>query len=108
MGPTFVKLGQVLSTRADLLPQPYLDALKRLQDDVEPVPVAEIRQVIEDDLGMPVTDIFDSFDDEPLAAESVATVHRARLGNGHEVRIKVTRPGLPPQRRRATGRALGG
>ena len=94
MGPTFVKLGQVLSTRADLLPQPYLDALKRLQDDVEPVPVAEIRQVIEDDLGMPVKDIFDSFDDEPLAAASVAQVHRARLGDGTEVVVKVQRPGI--------------
>lgn len=94
MGPTFVKLGQVLSTRADLLPQPYLDALKRLQDDVEPVPVAEIRQVIEDDLGMPVKDIFDSFDDEPLAAASVAQVHRARLGDGTDVVVKVQRPGI--------------
>src|SRR3546814_11686851 len=93
MGPTFVKLGQVLSTRADLLPQPYLDALKRLQDDVEPVPVAEIRQVIEDELGMPVKAIFDSFDDEPLPAASVAQVHRARIGYGTQVVVKVQRPG---------------
>jgi ubiquinone biosynthesis protein len=94
MGPTFVKLGQVLSTRADLLPQPYLDALARLQDDVEPVPVAEIREVIEEELGFPVDDIFDSFDHEPLAAASVAQVHRARLGDGTEVVVKVQRPGI--------------
>lgn len=94
MGPTFVKLGQVLSTRADLLPQPYLDALTRLQDQVEPIPVADVRAVIEEDLGMPVKDIFDAFDDEPLAAASVAQVHRARLGDGHEVVVKVQRPGI--------------
>lgn len=94
MGPTFVKLGQVLSTRADLLPQPYLDALKRLQDDVEPVPVADVRRVIEDDIGMAVKDVFDAFDDEPLAAASVAQVHRARLGDGTEVVVKVQRPGI--------------
>ncbi|HEU5083553.1 MAG TPA: AarF/UbiB family protein [Acidimicrobiales bacterium] len=94
MGPTFVKLGQVLSTRADLLPQPYLDALVRLQDEVEPVPAEEIRQVIEDELGMRVHDVFDAFDDTPLAAASIAQVHRARLGDGTEVVVKVQRPGI--------------
>jgi len=94
MGPTFVKLGQVLSTRADLLPQPYLDALTRLQDQVEPIPVAEVRAVIEEDLGMRVKDLFQSFDDEPLAAASIAQVHRARLGDGREVAVKVQRPGI--------------
>jgi ubiquinone biosynthesis protein len=94
MGPTFVKLGQVLSTRADLLPQPYLEALSRLQDDVHPVPVDDIRQVIEEDLGMAVDDLFEHFDDEPLAAASVAQVHRARLGDGTEVAVKVQRPGI--------------
>lgn len=94
MGPTFVKLGQVLSTRADLLPQHYLEALSRLQDDVEPVPVAEIRRVVEDELGIAVDDVFDAFDDEPLAAASVAQVHRARLGDGTEVVVKVQRPGI--------------
>jgi ubiquinone biosynthesis protein len=94
MGPTFVKLGQVLSTRADLLPQAYLEALARLQDDVEPVPSSEIRAVIEEDLGMAVSDLFERFDDEPLAAASVAQVHRARLADGHEVVVKVQRPGI--------------
>jgi ubiquinone biosynthesis protein len=94
MGPTFVKLGQVLSTRADLLPQPYLDALSRLQDDVESVPAADIRRVVEEDLGMAVDDLFEAFDDEPLAAASVAQVHRARLADGHDVVVKVQRPGI--------------
>ena len=94
MGPTFVKLGQVLSTRADLLPQHYLDALSRLQDDVGPVPVADIHRVIEEDLGMAVDDIFETFHDEPLAAASVAQVHRARLADGHDVVVKVQRPGI--------------
>jgi predicted unusual protein kinase regulating ubiquinone biosynthesis (AarF/ABC1/UbiB family) len=103
MGPTFVKLGQVLSTRADLLPQPYLDALRRLQDEVEPVPVADVRQVIEDELGIAVDDVFDGFDDEPLAAASVAQVHRARLGDGTEVVVKVQRPGIADTVRKDLG-----
>ena len=94
MGPTFVKLGQVLSTRADLLPQHYLEALSRLQDDVEPVPVEDVRRVIEEDLGIAVDDLFERFDDEPLAAASIAQVHRARLGDGHKVVVKVQRPGI--------------
>lgn len=100
MGPTFVKLGQVLSTRADLLPQTYLDALARLQDAVDPVPVAEIWDVIEDELRMPVGDAYADFDTEPLAAASIAQVHRARLGDGTEVVVKVQRPGIATTVRR--------
>ncbi len=94
MGPTFVKLGQVLSTRADLLPESYLRALRRLQDECEPLPVADIRAVVEDELGMPVDDVFEVFDDTPLAAASLAQVHRARLANGTEVVVKVQRPDI--------------
>lgn len=94
MGPTFVKLGQLLSTRADLLPENYLVALRRLQDEVQAVPTAEIRAVIEDELGLPVKDIFAVFHDEPMAAASLAQVHRAQLADGTEVVVKVQRPGL--------------
>jgi ubiquinone biosynthesis protein len=97
LGPTFIKLGQLLSTRTDVLPPAYTKALSRLQDDVAPMPLADVDRVFLEDLGMTHGDVFEWFDDEPLASASIGQVHRARLANGHEVVVKVQRPGLPEQ-----------
>src|SRR5688500_10302124 len=97
LGPTFVKLGQVLSTRADLLPPAYLEALSRLQDDVVPVPLADIQKTIEDDLKVRLSKAFASFEEEPLASASLGQVHRATLRDGRAVAVKVQRPAVMDQ-----------
>ena len=94
LGPTFIKLSQILSTRGDLLPPAYIEELSKLQDRVPPDPPDAIKRVIEEDLGKPVRRIFERFDDEALAAASLGQVHRARY-KGEEVVVKVLRPEVP-------------
>lgn len=94
LGPTFVKLGQLLASRADLLPDSYLAALNRLQDEVRPCTADEIRSVIRDEFGRDPEDIFSSFDWTPLAAASLGQVHRASLPGGEDVVVKVQRPAV--------------
>ena len=94
LGPTFVKLGQILSTRPDLIPKEYCAALTCLQDNVTALPVGDIRKVIETSLGQPVEALFDEFSETPLACASIAQVHTARLKSGESVVIKVQRPGV--------------
>lgn len=93
LGPTFIKIAQLLSARADILPEPYLSTIGTLQDQVPPDSADEIRRVIEEELGAPTADLFDDFQDEPVAAASLGQVHRARVDR-QDVVVKVLRPGV--------------
>jgi ubiquinone biosynthesis protein len=97
LGPTFIKLGQLLSTRADLLPPPYLDALARLQDQIEPFSYEEVDRIVSTELGVRISKAFAEFEREPLAAASLAQVHRARMRDGRAVVVKVQRPNIREQ-----------
>ena len=94
LGPIFVKFGQAVSTRRDLLPPDIADELAKLQDRVPPFPGSEARALIEQEYAKPVTAVFAEFDETPLAAASIAQVHAARLHGGEEVVVKVLRPGM--------------
>jgi len=97
LGPTFIKLGQLLSTRADLLPKPYLEALERLQDHVEPISYEEVERIVSSELGIRISKAFAGFETEPLAAASLAQVHRAYMRDGRAVVVKVQRPNIREQ-----------
>ncbi|WP_364301255.1 AarF/ABC1/UbiB kinase family protein [Moorena sp. SIO4A5] len=94
LGPTFIKVGQLFSTRADLFPSEYVEELSKLQDRVPAFSYEQVEQIIQEDLGKPIKELFSGFDPIPLAAASLGQVHKAQLRSGEEVAIKVQRPGL--------------
>jgi ubiquinone biosynthesis protein len=97
LGPTFVKFGQLLSTRPDVMPPDIVLELRKLQDDVTPFPFADVRRVVEEELDLTIEQAFLSFDETPIAAASIGQVHRATLPTGDEVVVKVQRPEAPRQ-----------
>lgn len=94
LGPSFIKLAQIISTRPDLVPTRYSEEFRKLQDNVPPFPAAKSRTIIAEEMGKPFDKVFASFDDTPIAAASIAQVHRATLLDGSEVIVKVQRPGI--------------
>jgi ubiquinone biosynthesis protein len=103
LGPTFAKLGQILSTRPDLVPPEVVAELASLQDSVPPLTEAQVVQVMEEELGVPWEDVFEHIEPEPLAAGTIGQVHRARLEGGHRVVVKVQRPGAAEEIERDLG-----
>jgi ubiquinone biosynthesis protein len=94
LGPTYIKLGQILSTRPDLVPMEYIDELSKLQDKIPAFPFEQVRNVISSEFGMPPEDLFDTLEEEPFASASIGQVHRAVLKDGESVAVKFQRPGI--------------
>lgn len=97
LGPTFVKFGQLLSTRPDLVPPDIVTELRKLQDDVRPFPISDVERVVHEELGLSIERAFVAFEESPIAAASIGQVHRATLPNGADVVVKVQRPTAPRQ-----------
>ncbi|MBZ9730987.1 AarF/ABC1/UbiB kinase family protein [Salegentibacter sp. JZCK2] len=97
MGPTYIKMGQLLSTRPDLLPNAYLEALATLQDDVPAIPYEEVHRIVEEEIGTRISKAFESFDEKSLASASIGQVHKATLRSGKPVAVKIQRPGIKKQ-----------
>ncbi|MBW2712006.1 MAG: AarF/ABC1/UbiB kinase family protein [Deltaproteobacteria bacterium] len=100
LGPSFIKLGQLMSTRADIFPTEYIEEFTKLQDQVPPVPFNKIRDIIQKELRRPLEEIFAEFTSESMAAASVAQVHMAKLFSGEQVAVKVIRPGIDKEIRK--------
>jgi len=94
LGPSYIKLGQVLSTRPDLIPHSFIAELEHLQDSVEPMSFADVEKTIEEELGARISNLFSEFDDKPLGSASLGQVHAAKLRDGRDVVVKVQRPGI--------------
>lgn len=94
LGPTFIKMGQILSTRPDLIPDEFIEELEKLQDEVPPFPFLQVKEIVESELRSSLNEIFARFDEDALAAASIGQVHRAQLRTGEEVIVKVQRPGI--------------
>lgn len=97
LGPAFIKIGQLLSTRADLLPEDYITELTKLQDSVSPISAADIIRIIESELRIKIDEVFAYFTEEPMAVASIGQVHHARLATGEELAIKIKKPNIEPQ-----------
>lgn len=108
LGATFIKMGQVMSTRPDLFAPGVIAQLRRLQDRLPPFGFSKVKRTIEEDFGKPIGELFSEIDEKPVAAASVAQVHRARLRDGREVAVKVLRPGVRRQVERDAAIMIGG